>query len=214
MTRKQRIAPDKYRDGVWLQRYYVDGKYTWSVSGVLWNNIKERCKPLGHTQLSEPTYVGAENRFNSFCEFVEWNKEQIGYAMGYDLDADILKNENKYYSKETCLLIPPALNRFIQGRGKNTEKTLPRGLSLVDGRIWVRLTIKDDLTGKVLSLVNQKLPVNNVDEAKLLYRKALSKSVDIWIDRLVFSGRYCVDDKVIDYLLKTKNKIDYEGFTW
>jgi len=37
-----KLQPD-YKDvkGRWVQRSHIGDKYVWTVSGVLWNNIKE-----------------------------------------------------------------------------------------------------------------------------------------------------------------------------
>ena len=169
---------------------------------------------MGSTQSLEPTYIGAENHFKSFGDFVEWNRGQVGYAKGYELDADILKNGSKRYSADRCLLIPPALNRFIQGREKILDKELSRGLCLTRGKIWARLTMVDDLSGERVDLLSERFNVDDVESAKKAYQSALLKSVDIWIDRLAFSDRYCVDDRVIDYLLELSSKIKREGLTW
>ena len=87
-----KLQADYKKDGRWVQRSWIGDKYTWTVSGVLWNNIKERCTPNGVTQSREPTYVGCKNLFKDFESFVEWHQLQIGYGLGYQLDSDILRN--------------------------------------------------------------------------------------------------------------------------
>ena len=75
MTRE--ITDDIYKDGRWLQRTWVNNKYTWTVSGVLWNNIKERCTPNSHTQKRESTYIGSLNKFGTYERFVSWKQHGI-----------------------------------------------------------------------------------------------------------------------------------------
>ena len=92
MTMAAKTQPDcQDTKGKWLQRCWKDGKYIWTISGVLWNNVKERCTSGSATQSREPTYIGAVNRFEGFQEFVSWHQLQVSYGLGYDLDSDILK---------------------------------------------------------------------------------------------------------------------------
>lgn len=62
----------------------------------------------------------------------------------------------------------------------------------------VKLTIKDDVTGETKFLVNKN--VSSIEEGKELYAKAFDKAKEIWIDRLENSGRYCVDNRAIEYV--------------
>lgn len=200
---------DTYRDGRWLQRLNLNGKYTWTISGVLWNNIKERTTPGSTTQLREPSYVGSKNGFESFASFADWNMSQVGYGLGYDVDSDILLSGCKTYSAETCLLIPSGLNRFLQSRKKERTQDLPMGLIMSkSGRLFVRNIIKDDVTGNEINLLNRY--VDTIEEGISAYEQSVEKSKHIWIDRLQNSGRYCVDERVIEYMNTWKYKSDWE----
>lgn len=193
-----KTVEDVFEDGRWLQRIRMQGKYIWTESGILWNNIKARTNPAGTQQKREPSYIGSINDFESFLQFVEWHKSQIGYGMGYDLDSDILKNEVKRYSPETCLLIPPALNRFLQSRKKRRTLDLPMGITINNGRLVSKLTLRDDITGKDELLLLQY--VDSIEDGKELYLEAFNRAKGIWIDRLENSGRYCVDKRAIEYV--------------
>lgn len=193
-----KLTQDIYKNGKWLQRIRMNGKFVWTHSGVLWNNIKARTNPNGAQQRREPSYIGSTNDFESFLHFVEWNKSQIGYGIGYDLDSDILKNGTKRYSPETCLLIPPALNRFIQSRKKRRNLDLPLGLTINNGRLVAKLTFTDDITGKNKILLLKY--VDSIDEGMKLYAEAFDRAKEIWIDRLENSGRYSVDKRAIEYV--------------
>lgn len=197
-----KLTQDIYKDGKWLQRTHIGGKFTWTVSGVLWNNIKERTTPGSATQRREPTYKGAENKFESFEKFVLWNRNQIGYGLGYDLDSDILLKNKKVYSEDTCLLIPPALNRFLQSRKKQRTQDLPTGLLRTGNKILVRNSIKDDISGKDIDLVY--CYVNTIQDGILIYEESVEKSKQIWINRLENSGRYQVDPRVVHFLKNWK----------
>lgn len=59
------------------------------------------------------------NVFSGFQDFVEWSRDQVGYAetdeigLIYQLDKDLLVRGNKEYSPETCLFVPMRVNTFF-----------------------------------------------------------------------------------------------------
>lgn len=194
-----KTTKDCYVNGKWLQRTTVNGKYVWTTSGVLWNGIKERCKIGGGTQTREPSYLNASNLFKSFEDFVDWNRGQIGYDIGYELDSDILKKEFKVYSRETCLLIPPDLNRFIQSRVKSRKQDLPTGIFKSRNKLVVKVHFKG-VESLDKSLLNKSFDVGDILSAKEFYEKAVNYCAEIWVDRLKNSGNYFVDKRVISYM--------------
>jgi hypothetical protein len=62
-----------------------------------------------------------------FENFSKWYNEQVGYNLGYDIDKDLLGN-GKYYSPETCCLLPHKLNSMIVSR-ESKNRDLPTGVS-------------------------------------------------------------------------------------
>ena len=206
----RKTTEDIYTNGRWLQRTFIDNKYTWTVSGVLWNNIKERCTPNSHTQKRESTYIGSLNKFETYERFVSWNRNQVGYGLGYDLDSDILKQDSKIYSEETCLLIPSALNRFLQSHKRTRTQDLPMGSVWSGSKLWVRMKLMDDVLCKSVDIVNVRVDGENIDLARQLYTEAANKAACIWYDRLANSGQYKVDQKVIDYMKNWRYICDWK----
>lgn len=186
--------PDFYEKGRWVQRSNVGNKYVWTISGVLWNNIKERCTIDGATQSRESTYIGTINKFKDWCSFVEWHQKQKGYGLGYQLDADILKSNVKMYSEDTCLIIPAALNKFLQSyKGKRGK--WPQG-------IYKRAN-SDKLVCAIGTPENKKIILGyfkqeDVDIARKLYKEAKDMEGYRWYQRLLTD--YEVDDRVIEYM--------------
>lgn len=201
------VTCDTFEKGRWLQRRHVGEKYTWTVSGVLWNNIKERTTVNGSTQSFEPTYIGSENHFADFSEFVNWNRSQIGYAMGYDLDADMLRKDKKVYSPSTCLLIPPQLNRFIQGRSKNSY--LPVGVSEYKNMFCAKCEMLNLDTGKSEIILNSLF--SSVEKAAEAYDAAKNLCASVWVERLE-RGDFVVDARVIQFMKNFKYKTNLQGF--
>lgn len=197
-----KLQPDFKLRGKWVQRAWLNEKYTWTVSGILWNNMKERCTKDSATQRREPTYIGAENHFEDFQQFTEWNREQIGYALGYELDADILRKDIKIYSPETCLLIPVGLNKFLQTyKGKNAG--WPQGITL-QSEDSLRCRIGMFGTKKELGVFK----VKDIELARKVYKEAKDGAAKIWCERL--KTDYVVDPRVIDYMEKWEHICDWK----
>jgi len=200
------IQPDfKNNKGLWVQRSYVGEKYVWTVSGVLWNNIKERCTVGGSTQTREPTYINCKNSFKDFQSFTEWHRNQVGYGLGYQLDADILKDGVKEYSESKCVLIPSELNKFLQSyKGKRGK--YPQGMYLHNrsGKLHVRIEYGE--TKKCLGL----FPVSDLEKARSVYKQHKDEQGRAWYDRLL-SGRYTVDNRVIEYMSKWEYICDWRA---
>lgn len=199
----RKITDDRQENGRWLQRTWIDGKYTWTVSGVLWNNIKERTAVNSVTQKTEPTYVGSENLFKDYQTFVEWSRKQIGYGMGYDLDADLLRDGTKKYSESTGVLIPPALNRFLQGNNSAAKgnKELPTGIQYKaknKSKIFIAMKVlTDDCKGSRFWSGVQD--VSKIEELKEQYLYLKNKQVEKWINYLEVNG-LVIDPRVVNSL--------------
>lgn len=102
---------DKLESGVFVQHH--------TLSGSRWGEIGKRVKVGGRFQSKKPSYVGVENLFGDFQEFVEWSKGQVGYDLKEDngmfwaIDKDILNANSKSYSPENCLFVPSRVNSFM-----------------------------------------------------------------------------------------------------
>lgn len=199
-----KLQPD-YKDskGIWVQRSNVGDRYVWTVSGVLWNNIKERCTVGGATQTREPTYIGCKNSFADFQSFVEWHRKQIGYGLGYQLDADILKDGNKEYSETKCLLIPSALNKFLQSY-KGKRGRYPQGMYIrnYDGKLHVRIEHGDTKTDLGL------FAIERIEDARRIYKEHKDKQGRIWYDNLV-NGKCVIDPRVVEYMRTWEHICDW-----
>lgn len=192
----------KNKLGEWLQRVYVGTKYTWTVSGVLWNNIKERCTVGGATQTKEPTYIGTTNEFKGFQDFVEWHRGQIGYNMGYQLDADILCSTQKRYSPDTCLLIPAGLNKFLQ-TSEGKRGIWPQGVQADRDK---RFCVNEGNT----HLASTPLSKEGLDKARALFKSAKEARAKDWLSKLQ-TDDYSVDPRVISFLEQYEHNCTWRG---
>lgn len=124
VTKHTRLQEDFKIDGKWVpSKLFTHSPLNYeiihSLSGQRWNGIEKRCKIGGHEQRKHPNYIGSQNKFRDFQEFVEWSQGEVGYQMfeengnAWCLDKDILGNRSKVYSPETCMFIPNRVNVFL-----------------------------------------------------------------------------------------------------
>lgn len=96
----------------------ITNKY-FTRGGVLWSNLKQRCKQKDNADYIKKSYEICTNEFEDFNTFVDWCHEQHGY-MSKDssnsywcLDKDILIPNNKAYSTQTCVFCPQHVNKAL-----------------------------------------------------------------------------------------------------
>lgn len=133
-----------------LRNGAVDNRYRRSVEGVgylgdkvystsntknyshiksIWTKMLQRCYNISSLK-SKPTYEGcvvSEEWHNLQC-FIGWWVCQYSET-GWELDKDIRHKGNLIYSKDTCCLVPPRVNKLLQFRNA-TRGEYPLGVSI------------------------------------------------------------------------------------
>lgn len=133
----------------------------------VWNGMIQRCYNE-NTRSTLMTYKDVEvsDDFKMFSKFKVWYEQQIGYDQeGWHLDKDVLSLDNKVYSAETCVLIPPDINCLITNN-KSVRGELPVGVTYNCTKTRYRARIQKQ-TGWV-SLGTYDHP----EEAFLAYKQA------------------------------------------
>ena len=94
-----------------------------------WTKMLTRCYDE-RVRNKYPTYVECfvTRNWHNYQEFAEWYTHQIGANSGYQLDKDLLYKNNKEYGPETCVLLPPELNKFPNKR-VSCRGELPLGVN-------------------------------------------------------------------------------------
>ena len=95
----------------------------------LWNNMVNRCyneKELSRNPTYKDCHVSEDWRYLS--NFKEWCNHQIGFGNeGWHLDKDILVEDSKMYSPETCCFVPPEINVALTNN-KSVRGSFPQGV--------------------------------------------------------------------------------------
>lgn len=101
----------------------IDGDH--SSAYHCWHDMITRC--YGN-QNKTPTYVGCYvcDEWLVFSKFKEWY--DLNYVPGFHLDKDILIENNKIYSPNTCIFVPVYINVLLVDR-RNDRGSLPLGIS-------------------------------------------------------------------------------------
>lgn len=144
----------KDSNGLWMTSWSsnsgIKGHYIQhrSLSWRRWSDLVQRCKVDGFFQKRRPSYIGVENKFESFKLFADWSNNQKGYDVldrdgkVFALEKDIKIYGSNEYSPETCLFAPRRVNNFIL---KSDERIgdFPLGVTFENGKRY-RSRVKDD----------------------------------------------------------------------
>lgn len=103
------------------------GEYGYCPIYRKWKNMIARAYS-SKMHNSNPSYIGVSvcEEWLIFSNFLKWYEENS--VEGFDLDKDIKIKGNKVYSPETCLFIPPLVNRLFADK-PGLKKHLPTGVS-------------------------------------------------------------------------------------
>lgn len=95
---------------------------------VRWNSMLKRCYSES-SHLQRPTYKDCTvcNEWLTFSNFKSWMEKQDW--KGKHLDKDILIQENKVYSPETCIFVTQDINLLLADN-KNSRGKYPIGVYL------------------------------------------------------------------------------------
>lgn len=188
----RRVLMNKSGIGLYEKGRYlgwVDGKPTTEYR--LWDNMISRCKVGGSHQTREPSYIGCSIHpdFIKFQDFAEWCHNQIGFGVeGYQLDKDILVQNNKVYGPDTCCFVPQKLNKLLVHRRSNRGE-FPTGVcycKLTD-QYKSRITID----GKGIHIGLFKTPDQAESAYKIAKFKEIQRQAEIWkteIDPRVYAA--------------------------
>ena len=129
---------DPYLPSVYGKGWIGVGEYVAKVSGKvtkeysIWSGMMTRCygheKPDHWKSYRDNTEVSKE--FLDFQKFAKWFEGN--YISGWDLDKDVLSSFKgvSLYSEQTCIFLPPRINKCIIGQ-PNGNAGLPTGVQYI-----------------------------------------------------------------------------------
>ena len=99
--------------------FRVDGVQVQLPLYAVWRAMQQRCKPQYWVERKHYSGTSCSESFNSWDYFYEWAVIQVGYGCfddkgkPFELDKDLLGEDNKVYSEDTCCFIPRELNQAL-----------------------------------------------------------------------------------------------------
>lgn len=181
--------------------YFGVGPYKSSINSkatkayAVWNNMIERCYSKKY-QLKHPTYINCtvDEKWHNYQNFAKWYEEN--YIEGYELDKDLLSENNKIYSEKTCLFIPKTINLLISVKILN--KKLPTGISKVGNKFRVRCNNSGKLitlgTFDTLEKAIDKYETYRINYIKSIAKEYYSKNL-ICIKTYIALNNYKINNK-------------------
>lgn len=97
-----------------------------------WQQMLQRCYSE-ISKINQPTYDNCYvcDEWLHYQTFADWFDEQRGSDLGWELDKDLLASRQglqvKYYSPNTCILLPSYINRTLVEKTKK-DSGLPPGV--------------------------------------------------------------------------------------
>ena len=166
----------------------------------LWNGMINRCynENLRH---KNPTYkdchVSEEWRYLS--NFKEWCHQQIGFdQVGWHLDKDILSKDNKVYSEDTCVFVPPEINCLIL-KADRIRGEYPVGVYHDTSKIHKRFSARVSKNGKYKRFGSYRTP----EEAFYVYKREKEK----YIKEVANKWKDKIDTRVYEALMNYQVEI-------
>ncbi len=118
------------------QFYNSGGKHITRFDGIklkvcaLWENIRVRCQLLpemDESRFGKYADVKVCEEWLDYQNFAEWAYNVDYFERGWQLDKDLLSNEN-IYSPDTCVFLPVEINNILNTKTRKRGE-LPMGLS-------------------------------------------------------------------------------------
>ena len=149
----------------------------------VWCNMIQRCYSVSY-QKSKPTYIGCSvcDEWKYLSNFKKWF--DANYIEGCHLDKDILVQDNKVYSPDTCCFVPPYINSLLTDH-RAARGTYKLGVRKEKGRFVA--SVKDNTKSVRIGSFDTE------DEAFNAYVKAKKEVIEKTARRALNEGLINVD---------------------
>lgn len=176
---------------------YKDHSWTRTKATILWRGMRARCIKNGAQQRRNPMCIDStlSQEFFSFEGFYCWYMEQPAFNLdGYEVDKDLIRRGNKHYSRETCFLLPKALNLFFSTKSAAKSGLLTGVRKTPSGSFHARIRIN----GKSQHVGSYETEM----AAHSAYINAKNNETRRWVSRLE-SGEFLVCREAIELIRNT-----------
>ena len=184
--------PDfKTADDKWSSGYSKDGKTYHTKASAVWHAMRQRCG-VGGSKKALPGYADCtiSENFKDFQFFAEWCQTQVAYGQeGYELDKDVLVQDNRIYSENYCVFSPQELNSFLCVNS-GPVSDLPKGITRCRNKYMARL-----------AAIGYLGVYSTPEEASQVYQNARNRELFKWLVRLQ-NKEFAVDSRVITALIE------------
>lgn len=178
--------------GIGRHPNFVDGKNTKPYT--TWKDMLRRCYYEKERELHlayHDCFVCEEwHNFQNFADWYEENFYDIGEGRMH-IDKDILVEDNKIYSPETCIFVPQRINMIFMKKNRNIDADLPTGIRRCEGKFQALYNTK------YLGLFN------NLEDA--LYYYNIEKQLHI--DEVAEDYRSVIPPKLYEALINWNRRL-------
>lgn len=186
-----------HRPSVYNIGYTGVGPHVTSIGGThtntyrVWKDMLKRCycPKYHHTR---PSYIECTVSldWHNFQIFADWHVNNLFNFPNYQLDKDIIHENNKVYSANTCVLVPSTINNLFSER-TSPDYNLPTGVRFKSGRYTAYLS------GNLIGVFS------SAEHAHHAYCVAKKES----IYGLMYTYKYAVDIRVYYALYALANTL-------
>jgi len=185
--------------------YMGIGKYKSSRNKIknktfeVWQSMLSRCYNE-NVQKRQPRYKGClvDEKWHNFQNFGAWyeNNFKNEYMEGWCLDKDIVIQDNKIYSEDTCCFVPKDINLLFTKNNKR-RGDYPIGVFLDNGRF--RAIVSQ--YGKAKYFGSYDNPNDAFYASKIEKERYIKEVADLWKDKIhiiVYQAMYNYKVKITD----------------
>lgn len=188
-----------YLPSLFGEGYIGEGKYSSSDKEVYtpWKSMMQRCYDENSRHLYK-SYKGVEvcKEWKCLQNFGAWFEENYNpeTMQGWAIDKDILAEDKKIYSPETCAFVPPSINNvLVKAVGKNNGQ--PTGVEKRGNSYYVRFFKGNEHF--------RSIRYDSSKEASFVY----GYEKDKYIKELAERFKDVLDPRIYDKLVDYKTKI-------
>lgn len=186
----------KDRDGKWVLRYRnpFDKSFVQTRLGRLHNNVTQRASEGSALQdVHNKSYSGVKvsELFKDPQTFCDWVVCQEGWGFGYNLDKDLLSENNRTYSEDKCCFLPKSINLLLIYQDKATSRKIKEGFRAITSYCGKEINLGIYPTKEEAEEVCTRFKANRFLLYSEFFKNNISKCA---YDKLIFlHEKYLVD---------------------